>query len=212
VSLPALHDIGRVPPERGAGYGGAVGDTFQVIADVEASEATAPVLAASVVGLLRDSGVIAAARADCVLGAASGYPPGPGYAAAVTDPDELLPGLKVNGVEVTAARSVFFPGQGEVGPVTCPRCGHEVELRDPAHWALFGDAIGNWMAAEPSEVTCPYCQLHAGLNDWIWGADWPVAVGFLGFTFWNWPPLSSSFIAQVQAHLGHRVVVIRGKL
>jgi endogenous inhibitor of DNA gyrase (YacG/DUF329 family) len=189
-----------------------VGDTFQIIADVEASEATAPVLAASAAGWLRDSGVIAATRADCVPGPAPGYPPGPGYAAAVTDPDELLPGLKVNGVEVTAARSVFSPGQGEAGPVTCPRCGREVELRDPAHWALFSGALGHWMAAEPSEVTCPHCQLHAGLNDWIWDGDWPVAVGFLGFTFWNWPPLSSSFIAQVQAHLGHRVVVIRGKL
>ena len=60
-------------------------------------------------------------------------------------------------------------------------------------------------------MTCPYCRQAAGLNDWYWGVDWPVAVGFLGFTFWNWPPLSSSFIAQVQAHLGHRIVVTRGK-
>ena len=194
-----------------------MGDTFQIIADVEATEAAAPALAASVVRWLSDSDIITGQQAGCVLGAVAGYPPGPGYAAAVTDADELLPGLKVNGVEVTATRSVFFPVQGEIGPVTCPRCGHNVELQDPgagtptAHWELFSDAFTHWMACEHSEVTCPYCLLAVGLNDWYWGVDWPIAVGFLGLTFWNWPPLSSSFIAQVQAHLGHRVVVTRGK-
>jgi hypothetical protein len=153
-----------------------------------------------------------------VPGSAHGYPPGPGYAAAVDEPDELLPGLKVNGIQVTTTRSVFFPGQGEIGPATCPHCGRDVELGDPAggaptaHWERFGDALRHWMADQFSEVTCPYCQLHSGLNDWYWGVDGPVAVGFLGFTFWNWPPLSSSFIAQAQERLGHRTVVIRGRL
>ncbi len=195
-----------------------MGDSFQIIADVEASEAEARALAASVVGWLADSGIITGQQADCVLGGEAGYPPGPGYGAAVTEPDELLPGLKVNGVAVTTARSVFFPVQGEIGPVTCPHCGRDVELGDPAsgaataHWERFGAALGHWMAGEHSEVTCPHCHLQAGLNDWYWGPDWPVAVGFLGFTFWNWPPLSGSFIAQVQDRLGHRVVATRGKL
>jgi hypothetical protein len=200
------------------GYGGAVGDTFQIIADVEAAADEAEALAASVVGWLRDAEIIAGQEPGCVLGAAAGYPPGPGYDAAVTDVDELLGGLKVNGLEVTTVRSVFFPGQGEVGPVTCPQCGRSIELQDQAdgtmtaHWKLFSDAFTRWMASEPSEVTCPLCWHPTALNDWHWSVEWPVAVGFLGFTFWNWPPLSSSFIAQAQKHLGHRVVVIRGKL
>lgn len=195
-----------------------VGDTFQIIADVEAAEAEAEALAASVVGWLSDAKIIAGRQPGCVLGADAGYPPGPGYGAAVTDVDELLGGLKVNGLEVTTIRSVFFPGQGEVGPVTCPQCGRNVELQDQAdgtmtaHWKLFSDAFTKWMTSEPSEVTCPLCWHPTALNDWHWSVEWPVAVGFLGFTFWNWPPLSSSFIAQVQAHLGHRTVVIRGKL
>lgn len=195
-----------------------VGDTFQIIADVEAAEAEAEALAASVVGWLSDAKIIAGRQPGCVLGADAGYPPGPGYGAAVTDVDELLGGLKVNGLEVTTIRSVFFPGQGEVGPVTCPQCGRNVELQDQAdgamtaHWKLFSDAFTKWMTSEPSEVTCPLCWHPTPLNDWHWSVEWPVAVGFLGFTFWNWPPLSSSFIAQVQAHLGHRTVVIRGKL
>ena len=131
-----------------------MGDFFQIVADVEASEAAAPALAASVVGWLSDSGIITGQQAGCVLGAAAGYPPGPGYAAAVTDPDELLPGLKVNGVEVIRHPERVLPGQGEIGPVTCPHCGHDVELQDPAagtptaHWELFSDAFTNWMAAE----------------------------------------------------------------
>lgn len=208
----------RPAPERTAGYRGAVGDTFQVIADVEASEAAAPALAAAVVGWLSDAGTITGPASACVPGPGSGYPPGPGYAAAVNEPDELLPGLKVNGVEVITTRSVFFPGEGEIGPATCPHCGRDVELGDPAggtptaHWARFSDALRHWTADQYSEVTCPHCQLHSALNDWYWGVDWPVAVGFLGFTFWNWPPLSAAFIAEVQARLGHRTVVIRGKL
>lgn len=195
-----------------------MGDTFQTIADIEATEDMAPALAAAVVRWLSGSGVIAGPLADCVPGPAEGYPPGPGYAAAVEEPDELLPGLKVNGVEVTTTRSVFFPTQGEVGPVTCPHCGRDVDLGDPAggtasaHWEAFASGLRHWMADQYSEVTCPHCQLHSALNDWYWGADWPVAVGFLGFTFWNWPPLSGAFIADLQAQLGHRVVVTRGKL
>lgn len=196
-----------------------MGDTFQIIADIEVAENAATALAGSVVNWLRDAEIIAGQRPGCVLGADVGYPPGPGYHAAVTDVDELLAGLKVNGLELTTTRSVFFPGQGEVGPVTCPQCGRDVELQDPAgdtmtaHWKLFSDAITNWMTGEPSAVTCPLCWHPTALNDWHWSVEWPVAVGFLGLTFWNWPPLGSSFIAQVQAHLGgHRIVVIRGKL
>jgi hypothetical protein len=195
-----------------------VGDTFQIIADIEVAEAAAAALAASVVSWLSGAQIIAGRQPGCVLGADTGYPPGPGYDAAVTDVDELLAGLKVNGLEVTTTRSVFFPGQGEVGPVTCPQCGRNVELQDPAgdtmtaHWKLFSDAITDWMTGEPSAVTCPLCWHPTALNDWHWSVEWPVAVGFLGLTFWNWPPLGSSFIAQVQAHLGHRIVVIRGKL
>ena len=196
-----------------------MGDTFQIIADIEVAEAAAAALAASVVSWLSGAEIIAGRQPGCVLGADAGYPPGPGYDAAVTDVDELLAGLKVNGLELTTTRSVFFPGQGEVGPVTCPQCGRNIELQDPAddtmtvHWKLFSDAITNLMTGEPSAVTCPLCWHPTALNDWHWSVEWPVAVGFLGLTFWNWPPLGSSFIAQVQAHLGgHRIVVIRGKL
>jgi len=43
-------------------------------------------------------------------------------------------------------------------------------------------------------------------------SDWPIAVGHLGFTFWNWPRLDPGFVSQLGRELGHRVEVTRGKL
>jgi hypothetical protein len=195
-----------------------VGDNFQIIADVDAAEAEASALAASVVSWLAGAGIIAGDPADCVLGTGPGYPPGPQYAAAVTTPDGMLLRLRANGVEVHTTKTVFFPVQGELGPVACPGCGQGMVLEDPAtgqataHWEPFSGALDKWWAGEPATVTCPQCQRASGLNDWHWTGDWPIAVGFLGFTFWNWPALSRSFITQIGTHLGHRVVVTQGKL
>jgi hypothetical protein len=62
-------------------------------------------------------------------------------------------------------------------------------------------------------VACPRCGRPVDFNDWIWTEDWGrFAVAFLGLTFWNWPPLTDSFVAEVAARLGHRVVRTRGKL
>lgn len=195
-----------------------MGDYFEIIADVGATEAEAPALAASVVNWLTREGIIAAKpAAECVLGAEFGYPPGPRYTAAVTEPDEHILQLKANGVEVSTSRTVFSPAQGTVGSVVCPLCRQTVDLNDPAtgqttqQWELFCDAFGAWMDGGPGEVRCPQCSQVARVNDWRWTNE-PFVVGFLGFTFWNWPLLSESFIAQMASHLEHRVVVIRGKL
>lgn len=195
-----------------------MGDNFQIIADVEATEAEAPALAALVIGWLAIADVIAGDPADCVPGTDPGYPPGPHHAAAVTVADAMLASLHLNGVQVHTTKTVFYPVQGEMGPVACPRCGHELDLEDPSagelteHWEPFGDALDDWWADGPGTVTCSHCQQASGLNDWHWTGDWPIAVGFLGFTFWNWPELNQSFIAQVAGRLGHRVVVTKGKL
>jgi hypothetical protein len=195
-----------------------VGDNFQIIADVEATEAEAQALAASVVNWLATTGIIAGDPVGSTLGTRPCYPPGPHYAAAVTSPDDTLAGLRANGVEVHTTRTVFHPVQGEMGPVACPRCGQVVVLEDPAtgeltdNWATFSDALGQWHAGGPALAACPHCRRASGVNDWQWIGDWPIAVGFLGFTFWNWPVLSASFVTQVEARLGHRVVVTKGKL
>ena len=194
-----------------------MGNYFEIIADAEATEDEAAGLAASVVSWLTQEGIIAAEAANCVLGAESGYPPGPRYTAAVTEPDEGLLRLRANGVEVCTTRAVFSPAEGTAGSVVCPLCGQTTDLNDPVtgqitpQWELFSDAFGTWMEGGPGEVRCPRCGQLVRLNDWRWTNE-PFAVGFLGFTFWNWPLLSVPFIAQVASRLKHRVVVIRGKL
>ena len=49
----------------------------------------------------------------------------------------------------------------------------------------------------PSLVTCPHCQQPSGLNDWQWADDWPIAVGFLGFTFWKKPMLGTGGLGSL---------------
>ncbi len=77
---------------------------------------------------------------------------------------------------------------GELGTVTCPRCGQDTDLDDPAvgqaRWERVNDALTQWWEGGNGLMACPHCQERSGLNDWRWAdGDWPIAVGFLGFTF-----------------------------
>jgi len=195
-----------------------VGDYFQVIADVEATEAEAPALAEAIVRWLAGTGVIMNDAADCVLGADAGYPPGPNFRAVTARRNEDFLTLRTNGVEVTAHRRVFHPGHSELGTVACPRCDQMVLLSDPTtgavtdQWGPFSDALGTWYSGGSSLVQCPQCDRMIEFNDWWRVGGPPFAVGFLGLTFWNWPELSGQFVQQVEDRLGHRVVVTGGKL
>jgi uncharacterized Zn-finger protein len=194
-----------------------MGDHFQVLADVDAGEAEAPALAASLVEWLVRDGVITSDVTDCVLGAEHGYPPGPNFWAVVNQPNERFLSLRTNGVEISIERRVFYPGQGDFGAVDCPSCGQTVILSDPStgavsdHWERFGEALSTWYAGGSDLVRCPYCDQLVRFNDWRW-SDEPFALGFLGLTFWNWPELSDWFVEQLARHLGHRVIRTGGKL
>lgn len=195
-----------------------VGDHFQVIADVDATEAEAPTLAGLIVRWLASTGVIMDDATDCVLGTDPGYPPGPNFREVTNRPNEDFLSLWINGVEATAQRRVFHPGQGELGMVACSQCDRTVHLSDPAtgaatdHWGPFGDALDTWYSGGSSLVRCPHCERTVEFNDWRWVDGMPFALGFLGLTFWNWPELSAQFVRQVADRLGHRVVVTGGKL
>lgn len=195
-----------------------MGSSFEVIADVDATEAEAPALAASIVAWLVDEGIVVAQIDQCVGGSGTGHRPGPHYGNAVIDHDDLVQGLRINGLEVTTARSVFQPVQGALGPVVCPRCENMVVLeesatgRPTAYWDRFSDALDSWCQGGSGKVQCVHCGGVIGFNDWRWIGRWPFAVGFLGFTFWNWPRLRDSFIAEIGERLDHRVVVTQGKI
>jgi hypothetical protein len=105
-----------------------------------------------------------------------------------------------------------------MGPASCPLCGYAVTLEGPAtgdatdEWHLFSNALGDWYDGGAGEVCCPNCGSPITINEWHWPADWPVAVGYLGFTFWNWPRLNATFVQRLGDLLGHRLVVTRGKV
>jgi hypothetical protein len=87
-----------------------------------------------------------------------------------------------------------------------------VTWRDTPEWEHFSDALGDWYDGGAGAVTCPNCGSAITINEWHWQGDWPIAVGHLGFNFWNWPQLHPSFVREIGDRLGHRVVVTGGKL
>ena len=192
-----------------------MGDWFQSIVDVEASEAEARGLADRVVGWLIVEGIVVDQRTDCTLGD-SGHAPGSNYPAAVVEPWDGLLTTRPNGMEVEIGRRVFHPGQGGTDRATCPFCLKVNVLQEERtyeltpRWEDFSDAISSWYEGGTGELRCTDCQRIVTLNEWRWEPPW--AFGFLGFTFWNWPQLLDTFVADVSRILKHRVVVTGGKL
>lgn len=74
-----------------------MGDTFQAVVDVDATEHDAPGLAAKAIDWLANRGVIESTPTDCVLGPL-GYRPGENCAIAVLTTDDNLMGWRVNGL------------------------------------------------------------------------------------------------------------------
>ncbi|MCL2582368.1 MAG: zinc-ribbon domain-containing protein [Streptosporangiales bacterium] len=183
-----------------------MGNWFQTLVDIEATADEAAVLGKSLIDWLLHTGVIAGEPSnDCVLGG-DGYRPGERYATALADPSEdwfLGPG--VNGVRATTESNVFHAGQLGVH-VECPRCQNEVDFED-----AIVPGIDDWLFDGGTGIRpCPGCGTRFTLNGWNWQPPW--AFGYLGLEFWNWPLLSKQFIASVGERLGHRLVVVEGKV
>jgi hypothetical protein len=193
-----------------------MGDWFQKVVDIDATEDEAPVLADSVLAWLVSREVVAAERSDSVFGAPFGYGPGPRYESAVTAPDEYLRTTLTNGVALTTRRTAFDPGQGE-DLLRCSRCDRVDSWADPetgepgAQWLAFQSALEAWYRGGPELGSCVHCGHEVALNDWRW-EEMPWVFGALGLTFWNWPPLAPDFVADIGRHLGHRVRSTAGKL
>jgi hypothetical protein len=189
----------------------SMGDTFRTIVDREATLAEAPTLADHVSSWLIEQRIIACIRTDCILGSREGYPPGPRFAYALDKSQDPLGifatgtrRLSTNGLDIVMGRTVFDSGQG--GQILCPSCGKE-----PASWEGWQDAIAEWLGSSgPALLKCTLCGREAPVTEWKYDPPW--AFGNLGFTFWNWPPFSQSFVAEISRILGHPTVVICGKL
>jgi hypothetical protein len=179
-------------------------DDSQSIVDIEAKGREVERLARRVCEYLAGRNIVAASKRDCVLSAAAGYPPGKKYAEACTRPAARgFARLVTNGVAVEVKRTVFDAGENGL-EVACPACRAKVLEADEA-WSL---AVGAWWEGnDGAAYACRKCRKTAALN--AYDGRFPWAFGSLGFTFWNWPPLSDAFVAEVAKVLGHRVRVVR---
>lgn len=174
---------------------------FQTIIDLQATDEQAEELGALVLAWLVDAGIVEATyRDDDPLG--EGHAPGPRYATAVVEPYEHLHRRWNNGMRIITGRTVFY-SMG-VDTIICPHCATAVA------WEQLSDAVDEWYAGAAGTRHCGGCGRVMGLNDWCWQPPW--GFGYLGFEFWNWPPLTQEFIAEVERRLGHRTVLAEGKL
>ncbi|MFD8223213.1 hypothetical protein ACFV16_03465 [Streptomyces massasporeus] len=207
-----------------------MGDYFQTIVDLDASAADAERLARRVVDRLVTEGIVLAERTDCVLGRPLGHPPGPSWARAVGDLDadeEPWDGLAVH-----IGRTVFDGGQDSPEAVTCPLCAATTPLESDPYdeflpepdgrstaatdaedpWPRFATALATWQTTGDAMVVCPACRCPAPLPDWTWTDD-RLALGHLGFEFWNWPELTDDFRTRLSGLLdGHRTAYVWGKI
>lgn len=197
-----------------------MGDTYQTIVDRDAGEDDAEALAARVVDYLIGRGVVAPTCADNMLGGGDrmAYSPGPLAEDAVEAQihDEARHGLphldvhetRPNGLAVNVGRRVFYSMMGEQA-VVCRSCGSRVAL--DAFSPALDAALDEWIAGTAAgRFACPLCGTDDPISDWNWDPPWAFAS--LGFTFWNWPPLSHDFVRDLANLLGHRLVVVSGKI
>lgn len=152
---------------------------------------------------LIDNGVLSPELTDCVLGHPLGHPPGPSYGRAVGGTGDA-PRLWTNGGYVTTGRRAHWGGDLE--GLACAQCGRLVDvLSDGDRWQqTFMKTIAEWVDGGDGTITCPGCGARNELGDWDWGRH-PWGFGELAVVFWNWEPLSRSFIDDVSGVLGHPV-------
>jgi hypothetical protein len=147
-----------------------VGDRFQTIVDLDATEADAESLARRVVEWLVAEGVVLAERTQCVLGQPLGHPPGPHWERAVTDDWDLEPW---DGLAVHTRRTAFTSGADMPGAAVCPHCASATRL-DGESRTHFSTAMRTWHDTGAATVGCPACARTVALPDWRWDeAPWP---------------------------------------
>lgn len=184
-----------------------MGDWFQTVVDRDVGPDEAEALALQVRQWLVERGIVGPAATDCVLGADEGYPPGPNFLLAIDGPDHRLREMSVNGLQIVVGRTVFDSGQGDIR-IDCPGCGKAIDDSDALEEG--GRAIGEWYDGEEGMLRCPHCGGEAPVTECLFDPPW--GFGNLGFQFWNWPPLHKTFVVELTERLGHRTVLVEGKL
>jgi hypothetical protein len=136
---------------------------------------------------------------DCILESGKGYAISE-EARLITNELKYLPiGLATNGLEIITKRQVFDTAENGLQNLTCPNRKNDIADED---WGFLNE----WAEGKSNSITCPLCDISSDIHQFEFTPEW----GFsdLGFTFWNWPPLTKDFIRQFKLKLGCEVSVV----
>jgi hypothetical protein len=136
---------------------------------------------------------------DCVLSSNNGYAIAEGATLISSDPEYLPFFLSTNGLEVITERQVFHTGQNGMDELICPNCKQDIANED---WNFLTE----WSDNKSNNLICPLCDVATDIHQFRFTPSW----GFsdLGFTFWNWPPFTDSFINDFKEKLGCEIDIV----
>jgi len=141
---------------------------------------------------------------NCILGTNDdGYEISKGAVQITKNPDLLPFSLSVNGLEIIKERQVFHTGQNGIETLICPSCTQDISDQD---W----DFLNEWAENNSNDITCPLCNTPAEIHSYQFTPQW----GFsdLGFTFWNWPPLTEDFLNNFRQKLQVDLAIVYTKI
>lgn len=188
---------------------------YQCVVDRDVrSEDEARELGAVILTWLVDERIVAGSLTPCGLGADDmAYAPGINFMKAAGGAENSASNcnyaafstMATNGMQVITHRELSFNMQGDFAAVRCPAC--DAESEQGANWSAAAEA---WHAGQAGKLLCTLCGEINPISEWE-HID-PIGFGNLTFKFWDWPPLSESFLAELSQRLGHRTIVITGKM
>lgn len=157
------------------------------------------VKAREIVAWLVSMKVVKPILSNCVLSADKGYAISDGARQVTNFPSELPFDLTVNGLELITERHVFHTGENGMEECVCPNCNENIALED---WSFIND----WYDQTDDKLTCPLCNVATEIHQFSFSPEW----GFsdLGFTFWNWPDLTDTFVQAFKQQLGCDISIV----
>ncbi len=186
------------------------------LVDSHISTTEAERAAQDILRYLVDNDIVEATPSDCVLGNKPGYRPGTNFIAAadISPADESASNCNyddfirwvTNGLAIRTNNCEAYNPEGTWDRVTCPQC-RQHRPQDE----VWQSAVSAWYEGQDeSLLTCAHCGNASSITAWDHHGDF--ALGHLVLTFWNWPPLSSEFVARISAITGNPLQIITGKL
>ncbi|AXH91519.1 hypothetical protein AB0N38_34040 [Micromonospora aurantiaca] len=161
---------------------------------------------AGVRDLLLARGVILHSDRRDALWQPSEWKPGPGARSAMVELVDWFDGFldtANNGVDICGDRDAYHPVENDEPP-RCPHCSAGAPM---AYTESYGDWLHEWLTAGREPVFgCDQCGWSGLVGDW--GGQFGVLIGAPAVTFYNWPPLSPAFTADIRGALGGRTGVV----